>query len=84
MNALIIGGITYALNDGNIRTKYGRGDDGKRTARLVLGEERDELTIVVTDSASETLARLEAAVAELRAEAERQERLANLPEVAGW
>lgn len=82
MNALIIGGITYALNDGNIRTKYGRGADGKRTARLVLGEERDELCIVVTDSAPETLARLEAAVAELRAEMERQSRLASLPEVA--
>ncbi|MFE2297974.1 hypothetical protein ACFXAW_07235 [Streptomyces sp. NPDC059445] len=83
MTARIIGGITYGLADGEVRTRYGRSQfDGTRTAHLVLGTGSDELAIVVSQSSPETLARLEEAVAELRAEAERQQRLAALPEVA--
>jgi hypothetical protein len=83
VTAQIIGGITYGLADGQIRTRYGRSQfDGTRTAHLVLGAGNEELAIVVSQSSPETLALLEEAVAELRAEAERQARLAALPEVA--
>lgn len=83
MSAQIIGGITYGLNDGQVHTRFGRSQlDGTPTARLVIGSGNEELVIVVTQSSPETLAQLEEAVAELRAEAERQQRLASLPEVA--
>lgn len=82
MSAHILG-LTFSLADGPIRTRFGRSEfDGKPTAHLLLGQGRDEIAIVASGSPVETLIELEAAVAELRAEAERQERLANLPEVA--
>lgn len=82
MTSRIIGGITFALNDGPVRTEYSRGFDGKPTGRLILGEGRDEVAIAVTDSPAETLALLEEAVSELRAWVALQERVKHLPEVA--
>lgn len=82
MNARIIGGITGALNDGPVRTKYGRGFDGKPTAQLVIGKDSDSIAISVTDSPAETLALLEEKVAELRAWVALQEQVKNLPELA--
>jgi hypothetical protein len=83
VTAKIIGGITFDLADGPIRTKYGRGQyDGKQTAWLVLGEGRDAINISITGTPAHVLAELQEAVAELAAEAERQQRLAALPEVA--
>ncbi|AVH59916.1 MULTISPECIES: hypothetical protein [Streptomyces] len=82
MTAKLTGGVTFLLDDGPIRTRYGRSEfTGKPTAWLALGDS-DGIEISVTDSSAETLAQLEEAVAELRAWAKRQERLAALPEVA--
>jgi len=81
VTAKLTGGVTF-LDDGPIRTKYGRSEfTGKPTAWLALGDS-DGIEISVTDSPAETLAQLEEAVAELRAWAKRMERLAALPEVA--
>lgn len=82
MTTRIVGGITVDLDDGPIRTEYSRGFDGKPTARLVIGEDRDSVAIAVSSSPAETLAELEAAVAELRAWSARMETLRALPEVA--
>lgn len=82
MTTRIIGGITVDLDDGPIRTEYSRGFDGRPTARLVIGEDRDSVAIAVSSSPAETLAELEAAVAELRVWAALQDRLKTLPEVA--
>jgi len=82
VTAKLTGGVTFLLDDGPIRTKYGRSEfTGKPTAWLALGDS-DGIEISVTDSPAETLAQLEEAVAELRAWVKRQERLAALPEVA--
>jgi len=82
VTAKLTGGVTFLLDDGPIRTKYGRSEfNGKPTAWLALGDS-DGIEISVTDSPAETLAQLEEAVAELRAWAKRMERLAALPEVA--
>lgn len=83
MSTRIIGGITVDLDDGPIRTKYGRGEyDGKQTAWLLIGEGSDEVAITVAGSPAETLAKLQDAVSELRVWAALQERLKYLPEVA--
>lgn len=78
----IYGGLTVALNDGPINTAYGRDINGKSTALLVIGEGARTLGISVTDSSLAALDELEAAVAELKAWALRQQQLKSLPEVA--
>lgn len=78
----IYGGLTLDLNDGPIRTAYGRDINGKRTAQLVIGEGARTLGVSVTDSPAAVLAELETAVAELKAWVQRQEQLKTLPEVA--
>lgn len=80
--AEIYGGITVNLNDGPIRTHYSRDFEGKPMARLVIGEAWESIGISVTQSTPETVAELEAAVAELKAWVQRQEQLKTLPEVA--
>jgi hypothetical protein len=80
--AEIYGGITVNLNDGPIRTQYDRAIDGKPMARLVIGEAWESVGIAVSQSTPDTLAELEAAVAELKAWVQRQEMLRSLPEVA--
>lgn len=72
MSAQLYGPIALDLSDGPIRTEYSRGWDGKPTARLVLGDGTQSIAISVSDSPAETLARLEAAVAELAAWQQRQ------------
>lgn len=78
----IYGGLTVALNDGPIRATYGRDINGKPTALLVIGDGSRTLGISVTDSSLNTLDELEAAVAELKAWALRQQQIKSLPEVA--
>jgi ABC-type amino acid transport substrate-binding protein len=81
--AEIYGGLTVDLNDGPIRTEYGRSTvDGKPLARLVIGEGSESLAIAVSKSNPETLAQLQEAVSELRAWVTLQERVKSLPEVA--
>ncbi|MGW8679565.1 hypothetical protein ACWGNN_00600 [Streptomyces sp. NPDC055817] len=82
MTAHLIGGLTYDLGDGPVRTEYSRDADGKQTARLILGEGSNSLGIAVTRTPAELRAQLIEAVAELDAEMSRQERLQQLPEVA--
>lgn len=83
MTARIVGGVTVGLSDGPIRTAYDRSQiDGRQSARLVIGEGRDQVSIYVTDSPAETIAQLQEAVAELAAWVQRQEKLKTLPEVA--
>lgn len=82
MTSRIVGGITFALNDGPVRTEYSRGFDGMPTARLVLGDGGNSIGITVSSSPSETLALLEEKVAELAAWVRRMESLKALPEVA--
>lgn len=83
MTARIVGGVTVGLSDGPIRTAYDRSQiDGRQSARLVIGEGRDQVSIYVTDSPLDTLDQLEAAVAELKAWALRQQQIKSLPEVA--
>lgn len=70
MTARIIGGVTVDLDDGPIRTSYGRSlFNGLPTAHLQVGP---DLAICITSSSPETLRQLEEAVAELRAWTERQ------------
>ena len=78
----IYGGLTAALNDGPINTAYSRDINGKPTALLVIGDGTQTLGISVTDSSLATLDQLEAAVAELKAWALRQQQIKSLPEVA--
>lgn len=68
----IYGGITVDLNDGPIRTAYGRDIDGKQTAQLVIGDDARTLAISVTRSPAAALDELETAVAELKAWVQRQ------------
>lgn len=82
MSASLYGPIALDLSDGPIRTDYSRGFDGKPTARLILGDGTQAIAISISSSPAETLARLEAAVAELAAWQQRQDMLRNLPEVA--
>jgi hypothetical protein len=83
VTARIVGGVTVGLSDGPIRTAYDRSQiDGRQSARLVIGEGRDQVSIYVTDSPLATLDQLEAAVAELKAWALRQQQIKSLPEVA--
>ncbi|MFG3585043.1 hypothetical protein [Streptomyces sp. NPDC047990] len=82
MNSRIVGGVTVALNDGPIRTEYGRGFDGRPSARLVIGDGPDSVAISVTGSPGQLLDQLQAAVAELAAWTIRMENLKALPEVA--
>lgn len=82
MTARIIGGVTVDLADGPIATRYDRDALGKQRAVLVIGDGSHQVGITVSGSSSETLAQLQEAVAELAAETARQQRLANLTEVA--
>lgn len=70
--AQMYGGINFDLNDGPIRTKHFRTADGKPCAQLVIGEAGQSVAISVTQSTVDTLAELEAAVAELKAWVQRQ------------
>jgi hypothetical protein len=81
VNSQIVGGMTVALNDGPIRTEYGRGFDGRPSARLVIGDGHDSVAISVTGSPAQLLDQLQAAVAELGAWTTRMENLRLLPEV---
>jgi len=82
VTAKLTGGVTFLLDDGPIRTKYGRSEfTGKPTAWLALGDS-DGIEISVTDSPAETLAKLQEAVSELRVWVALQERVKHLPEVA--
>jgi len=78
----IYGGITVDLNEGPVRTSYGRDINGKQIAQLVIGEAARTLGISVTASSVATLAEFAEAVAELQAWATRQQQLSTLPEVA--
>lgn len=82
MSAQIYGGITVDLNDGPVRTEYGRDINGKPLARLVIGTAGQSVGISVSESPLDTIAQLEEAVAELKVWALRQEQLKTLPEVA--
>ncbi len=82
MSARLSGPITLDLADGPVRTAYGRGDDGRQYARLLLGEGSDQVAVSVTNSPDEVIEQLEAAVAELRAVTRRQRSLRVLPEMA--
>lgn len=82
MAAQLYGPISIDLKDGPVRADYGRGFDGKPTARLIVGEGTQSIAVSVTDATPEALAQLQEAVAELVAWTQRQARLAALPEVA--
>ncbi|MFF1709251.1 hypothetical protein [Streptomyces sp. NPDC058268] len=82
MTARIIGGLTVALDDGPVRTRYDRDLDGKQRATLLLGEGGSEIGITVTSCSPELLDLLVDRVTELRDWATRQELLKRLPEVA--
>ncbi|MET8081840.1 hypothetical protein [Streptomyces sp. NPDC005303] len=72
MPAQLYGPIRMDLNDGPVRTDYGRGFDGKPTARLVVGEGTQSVAVSVTNATPEALAQLQEAVAELVAWTQRQ------------
>jgi hypothetical protein len=80
--AHIYGGITVDLNDGPIRTTYGRDINGHPIAQLAIGEAGQSIGLSVTNSTVDVLTELELAVAELKTWALRQEQLKSLPEVA--
>ena len=82
MTAQLYGGIALDLKDGPVRTDYSTGQDGKRTARLILGEGTQSIAVSITHSPLAAIDQLEAAVAELKAWAIRQHQLQALPEVA--
>ena len=67
MTAQFYGGIALDLLDGPVRTEYSTGVDGKRTARLILGEGTQSIAVSVTRSTPEMLAELAESVAELQA-----------------
>lgn len=67
MNAQLYGGITVDLNDGPIRTEYGRDIDGKPLARLVIGAGSESIAIAVSKSAPAVIAELQEAIEELAA-----------------
>lgn len=73
MTARIIGGLSVALDDGPVRTRYDRDPDGKQRATLLLGDGSNEIGITVTGSTPELLDLLVGRVAELRDWAIRQE-----------
>ncbi len=82
MNAQLYGPINIDLNDGPVRADYGRGFDGKPTARLIVGEGTQSVAVSVTHATPEALTQLQEAVAELVAWTQRQMLLQRLPEVA--
>lgn len=67
MNAQLYGGITVDLNDGPIRTEYGRDLNGKPLARLVIGEGSESIAIAVSKSGPAVIAELQEAISELAA-----------------
>ena len=67
MNAQLYGGITVDLNDGPIRTEYGRDINGKPLARLVIGEGSESIAIAVSKSGPVVIAELQEAISELAA-----------------
>lgn len=81
MPAQLYGPIRIDLNDGPVGTDYGRGNDGKPTARLIIGEGTQSVAVSVTEATPEALDRLAEAVAELKAWTQRQQQLRLLPEV---
>ncbi|MDH6610231.1 hypothetical protein M2164_005866 [Streptomyces sp. SAI-208] len=81
MPAQLYGPVRIDLNDGPVGTDYGRGFDGKSTARLVIGEGTESVAVSVTRSTPEALDQLAEAVAELKAWTLRQQQLRLLPEV---
>lgn len=72
MAAQLYGPISIDLLDGPVRTDYGRGFDGKSTARLIVGEGTQSIAVSVTNATPEALAQLQEAVAELAAWTQRQ------------
>lgn len=82
MPAQLYGPIRLDLNDGPVRAEYGRGTDGKPTARLVIGDLTEAVAISVTDASPEAIAQLQEAVASLAAWKQRQNMLRSLPEVS--
>ncbi|MGW1949942.1 hypothetical protein ACWCRC_37255 [Streptomyces sp. NPDC001940] len=82
MTAHIIGGLTVALDDGPIRTRYDRDALGKQRATLLIGEGSKEIGITIAGSPAETLAQLREAVAELETWATSRDLIKQLPEVA--
>jgi hypothetical protein len=82
VTAQLYGGISLDLLDGPIRTEYSTGVDGKRTARLVLGQGTQSIAVSCTRTTPAMLDELAEAVAELKAWVQRQQELNALPEVA--
>lgn len=78
MSAQLYGPIALDLGDGPVAATYGRDDDGRPFARLVLGEGSQQVAISLTRTPAGTLTQLAEAVAQLAAWTKRQ----NLQEVA--
>ncbi|NUP38945.1 MAG: hypothetical protein HOY76_18500 [Streptomyces sp.] len=82
MNSKLYGPVAVDLNDGPVDIQYGHDLDGKPTARLVIGDLGQSIAISVTTANPDTVAELEAKVAELAAWTQRQQEIRSLPEVA--
>jgi len=78
MSAQLYGPIALDLGDGPVAATYGRDDDGRPFARLVLGEGSQQVAISVTRTPAGTLTQLQEAISQIAAWTQRQ----NMREVA--
>ncbi|MGW9397255.1 hypothetical protein [Streptomyces sp. NPDC055642] len=72
MSARLYGPIALDLADGPVAATYGRDDEGRPFARLVLGEGSQTVAISVTRTPAGTLTQLQEAIAQLAVWQQRQ------------
>lgn len=72
MSAYLYGPISLDLGDGPVAATYGFDEDGRRFARLVLGEGSQQIAVSLTRTPAGTLTHLQEAIAQVAVWQQRQ------------